>query len=106
MTVGDPTWTPQMGGGGKWLKAAGCGLTPPNPNHGLPRPLGEPEQVTDGKGTWHVHNGGWFPDGQSVVYTRDTDQANIYVLEPLPRRSPRAGRVRPPVRTCRRKTET
>jgi hypothetical protein len=28
-----------------------------------------------------VHNGGWTPDSKSVVYTRDTDTANIYVIE-------------------------
>jgi Tol biopolymer transport system component/DNA-binding winged helix-turn-helix (wHTH) protein len=56
-------------------------LTPPDPADGLPRPLGEPEQITDGKGIWHVHNGGWFPDGKSVVYTRDTDQADIFLVE-------------------------
>ena len=56
-------------------------LAPPGPEDGLPRPLGEPEQLTDGKGIWHVHNGGWFPDGESVVYTRDADQANIFLVE-------------------------
>jgi len=55
-------------------------LTPPGPD-GLPGPLGEPVQITDGKGIWHVHNGGWFPDGESVVYTRDTDQADIFLVE-------------------------
>ncbi len=34
-----------------------------------------------GKGIWHVHNGGWSPDGKSLVYTRDTDQSDIYVIE-------------------------
>jgi Tol biopolymer transport system component/DNA-binding winged helix-turn-helix (wHTH) protein len=56
-------------------------LTPPDPADGLPRPLGKPEQITDGKGIWHVHNGGWFPDGESVVYTRDTDHADIFLAE-------------------------
>jgi Tol biopolymer transport system component len=56
-------------------------LAPPGPPDGLPRPLGEPEQLTDGKGIWHVHNGGWFPDGESVVYTRDTDHADIFLVE-------------------------
>ena len=36
---------------------------------------------TEGKGIWHVHNGGWFPDSESVVYTRDTDQADIFLVE-------------------------
>ena len=56
-------------------------LTPPGPDDGLPRALGEAEQLTEGKGIWHVHNGGWFPDGESVVYTRDTDQADIFLVE-------------------------
>ena len=56
-------------------------LTPPGQKDGLPRALGEPEQLTEGKGIWHVHNGGWFPDGESVVYTRDTDQADIFLVE-------------------------
>ena len=56
-------------------------LTPPGPEDGLPRALGEAEQLTEGKGIWHVHNGGWFPDGESVVYTRDTDQADIFLVE-------------------------
>ena len=55
-------------------------LSPPNKDDGLPRPKGEPVQVTDGKGVWHVHNGGWSPDGQSVIYTRDTDQADIFLV--------------------------
>ena len=55
-------------------------LGPPNPQDGLPEPVGEPMQVTDGKGVWHVHNGGWFPDHESVIYTRDTDQADIFVV--------------------------
>ena len=42
-------------------------LAPPGTEDGLPGPLGEPEQLTDGKGVWHVHNGGWSPDGESVV---------------------------------------
>lgn len=53
-------------------------LTPPDPRDGLPRPAGEPEQATAGDGVWHVHNSAWFPDGESLVYTRDTDQADIY----------------------------
>ena len=56
-------------------------LTPPGPEEGLPRALGEAEQLTEGKGIWHVHNGGWFPDSESVVYTRDTDQADIFLVE-------------------------
>ncbi|MEZ5393662.1 MAG: winged helix-turn-helix domain-containing protein [Bryobacterales bacterium] len=53
----------------------------PNPEDGLPSAIGEPVQLTDGKGSWHVHNGGWFPDNKSVIYTRDTDQADIFLVE-------------------------
>ena len=47
----------------------------------LPRPLGEPQQLTRGESTWHVHNGGWSPDGKAIVYTRDLDSGDIYVIE-------------------------
>ncbi len=47
---------------------------------GLPR-VAETETVADGGGLWHVHNGGFSPDGTSVVYTRDTDTGDVYVLE-------------------------
>jgi Tol biopolymer transport system component len=48
---------------------------------GLPRPLGEPAPLTDGRGLWHTHSGGWSPDGEAIVYTRDTDNNDIYVIE-------------------------
>jgi Tol biopolymer transport system component len=48
---------------------------------GLPRAVGEPIALTAGDGEWHVHNGGFTPDGESVVYTRDTDTGNIYLVE-------------------------
>jgi Tol biopolymer transport system component len=48
---------------------------------GLPRATGPPEAITAGDGLWHVHNGGWSPDGRSVVYTRDTDTGDVHVLE-------------------------
>jgi Tol biopolymer transport system component len=56
-------------------------LAPPDPTDGLPRPLGEPEQLTDGRGLWHTHSGGWSPDGEAIVYTKDTDHGNIYIIE-------------------------
>lgn len=46
----------------------------------LPRLIGE-ETLAEGKGLWHVHNGGWAPDGEGVVYTRDTDIGDVYMLE-------------------------
>jgi Tol biopolymer transport system component len=48
---------------------------------GLPRAVGSPEAITAGDGEWHVHNGGWSPDGKSVVYTRDTDTGDLFLLE-------------------------
>ncbi|MGH9556576.1 MAG: protein kinase domain-containing protein [Terriglobales bacterium] len=47
----------------------------------LPRALGKPQQITHGEGAFHVHNGGWSPDGKAVVYTRDNDSGDIYVIE-------------------------
>jgi len=48
---------------------------------GLPRPLGPPEQLTRATDPSHVHTGGWSPDGKTIVYTRDTDQGDLYVIE-------------------------
>ncbi|HEU5181003.1 MAG TPA: hypothetical protein VFW45_09430, partial [Candidatus Polarisedimenticolia bacterium] len=53
----------------------------PAPSGGLPRPAGPSRAITDGKGEWHVHNGGWSPDSRQVIYTRDTDTGDIYLLE-------------------------
>ena len=55
-------------------------LTAPDPSDGLPRVASGPEIVAHGRGEWHVHNGGLTPDGQAVVYTRDTDTADIFEL--------------------------
>ncbi len=54
---------------------------PAAPNQ-LPRAIGEPQQVTFGGGVWHVHNGGWAPDGSGLVYSRDRDFGDIYIIEP------------------------
>jgi serine/threonine protein kinase len=55
-------------------------LSPPDAS-GLPGIAGEPEKITHGDGEWHVHNGGWSPDSKQVIYTRDTDTGDIYLLE-------------------------
>src|SRR5262249_42625496 len=47
----------------------------------LPRAAGEPQQVTEGRGKFHVHNGGWSPDGKGIAYTRVVDQGDIYMIE-------------------------
>lgn len=56
-------------------------LAPANSTDGLPYPLGEPERLTDGRGLWHTHSGGWSPDGKAIVYTKDTDHFDIFVIE-------------------------
>jgi Tol biopolymer transport system component/DNA-binding winged helix-turn-helix (wHTH) protein len=56
-------------------------LAPVDPTDELPHPLGEPVQLTDGRGLWHTHSGGWSPDGKAIVYTKDTDNFDIYVIE-------------------------
>ena len=56
-------------------------LIPPASPAGLPQPGGKPRQLTEGKGLWHVHNGGWSLDGKKIVYTRDIDQGDIYAIE-------------------------
>ena len=28
-----------------------------------------------------THSGGWSPDGKAVVYTKDTDDFDIYIIE-------------------------
>ena len=57
-------------------------LRPPSTESvdGLPTPEGQPVQLTDGN--YHVHNGGWSPDGKEIVYTRVIDEGNINVIEP------------------------
>jgi len=50
-------------------------------NGGLPKPVGSPVKITHGDGKWHVHNGGWSPDAKRVIYTRDTDTGDLYVLD-------------------------
>ncbi len=56
-------------------------LEPPATAEGLPRAVGELERLTDGRGNWHVHNGSWSPDGQTIVYTQDTDDGDIYLIQ-------------------------
>jgi Tol biopolymer transport system component/tRNA A-37 threonylcarbamoyl transferase component Bud32 len=56
-------------------------LVPPASPGGLPSRLGEPEQLTEGQGIWHVHIGGWSPDSKGIVYTRVTPAGDIYVVE-------------------------
>ena len=57
-------------------------LTPTQGPDELPTTDGEPRQITFGNGEWHVHNGGWAWDGSGVVYSRDRDFGDIFVIEP------------------------
>jgi hypothetical protein len=57
------------------------GLVPPAAPGELPRPIGQPQPFTQGESAFHVHNGGWSPDGQSIVYTRDNDSADIFIMQ-------------------------
>jgi Tol biopolymer transport system component/tRNA A-37 threonylcarbamoyl transferase component Bud32 len=57
-------------------------LTAPTAPSQLPRAAGEPQQITFGDGLSHAHSGGFAPDGSAVVYSRDRDYGDIYVIEP------------------------
>jgi hypothetical protein len=46
----------------------------------LPRAIGKPEPLTQGEAAYHVHNGGWSPDSRAIVYTRDSDNGDIFIL--------------------------
>ena len=56
----------------------------PNSDEGFPSLLGMGEPLTHGAGKWHVHTGVFTPNGQSVIYSRDTDQLGVYVIENYP----------------------
>jgi Tol biopolymer transport system component len=47
----------------------------------LAHAAGEPEQITFGGGVWHVHGGAWTPDSKQIVYTRDFDSGNLFVID-------------------------
>jgi Tol biopolymer transport system component len=50
-------------------------------SNGMPVAAGNPVQFTDGRSRWHAHKGAWSPDGQTIIYTRDSDQGDIYTIE-------------------------
>jgi Tol biopolymer transport system component len=52
----------------------------PESPDGLPRAVGDPEKLTNGDGIWHTHNGAWFPDGKSIIYSRDRDDGDLFVI--------------------------
>jgi Tol biopolymer transport system component len=57
-------------------------LAPTGEPNQLPSTVGEPQQLTFGNGEWHVHAGGWAWDGSGLVYSRDRDYGDIYLIEP------------------------
>jgi Tol biopolymer transport system component/predicted Ser/Thr protein kinase len=56
-------------------------LTPPAAPVGLPNALGTPQALTLPTGASHVHTGGWSPDSKWIVYTRDVDQGDLYLIQ-------------------------
>ncbi len=48
---------------------------------GLPRAVGEPKPLYPEGGRWHVHHGAWSPDSSTLLFTHDTDYADVFVLE-------------------------
>ncbi|HZI66740.1 MAG TPA: protein kinase, partial [Thermoanaerobaculia bacterium] len=57
-------------------------LAPPAAPGGVPRPLGEPRPLAlPAGGASHVHTGGWSPDSKWIVYTRDVDQGDLYLIQ-------------------------
>ena len=68
------------------LNLFGLELAPPQRPGELPRALGAPRALTEGKGRWHVHNGSLSADGKLAAYTRDTDTADIFVVSSEPPR--------------------
>jgi hypothetical protein len=59
-------------------------LTPPAGPGELPRVLGEPEQITEAKGVSIPLNGGWSPDGKKIVYSRESQEADIHFAKLYP----------------------
>ncbi|MCH7716169.1 MAG: serine/threonine-protein kinase [Gemmatimonadetes bacterium] len=57
-------------------------LAPTSSPEQLPTIDGDPQQLTFGNGEWHVHGGGWAWDGSGLVYSRDRDYGDIYLIKP------------------------
>ena len=56
-------------------------LTPPSDADGLPNVAGPVERLTEGGGLWHLHSGGFSPDGSSFVHDQDQNYADILLIE-------------------------
>jgi Tol biopolymer transport system component/class 3 adenylate cyclase len=47
----------------------------------FPLVIGEPKRLTDSDGIWHAHYGTWAPKGDEIIYIRDEDFINIFLVE-------------------------
>jgi len=56
-------------------------LALPSGPAGLPRAVGAPQPLALPTGASHVHAGGWSPDSKWIVYTRDVDQGDLYLIQ-------------------------
>ncbi len=56
-------------------------LIQPKSAQELPQASGAPQQMTFGRGKWHVHGGAWSLDNRWIVYTRDFDRGNLNVID-------------------------
>ena len=56
-------------------------LEPPESPGDLPSAAGEPEKLTRSGETWHVHQPTFAPDGSFIIYSRDEDEGELYVIE-------------------------
>lgn len=56
-------------------------LHQPAGHSGLPQPWGTPTILVSAQRGAYPRNGGWSPDGNAIVYTRERHDADIYVIE-------------------------
>ena len=56
-------------------------LALPSGPAGLPGAMGAPQPLALPTGASHVHAGGWSPDSKWIVYTRDVDQGDLYLIQ-------------------------
>ena len=56
-------------------------LAPPSDADGLPGVAGPVKRLTEGGGSWHLHSGGFSPDGSSFVHDHDQNYADILLIE-------------------------
>lgn len=56
-------------------------LEPPADPGGLPRTLGGARPLYPGGGRWHVHHVAWSPHSETLLFTHDTDYADVFILD-------------------------